>query len=152
MQGVDAALQAEQGGGQDRAAAHVRQGQGELVDQVAGSEPDDALDGGDGALPGADDEGEQLHDVGQLGLDAPPTSLDLLAEPPVAAGRAADQGDESRDAEQRHAHVTHHRDEQTGPDRDGEGRDGPQELLEPEPLVAQGAARSRQPAPHRLRR
>ena len=141
----------------DDASAGIRTGlnawRGLVCDlSEAIAEADDALDGGHRPLPGADDEGEQLHDVGQLGLDAPPAALDLPAEPPVAAGRAADEGDERGEDQQRHAHVAHHRDEQAGPDRGGEGGGGPQELLEPELLVGQGAARPGQTAPHRLRR
>ena len=143
MQGIDTALETSQGGGQNRAAAHIGQGEGELIDQFAPSEVDDALNGGHGPLPSPDDEGQQLHDVGQLDLDAPSSALDLSAEPPVAAGRPADQGHEGRDRQQRHAHMTHHRGQQPGTDREGEGGRRPQELLQSKLLVSQGVARSR---------
>ena len=152
MQGIDTALETSQSGGQNRAAADIGQGEGELIDQLTPSEVDDALNGGDGPLSGPDDEGQQLHDVGQLDLDAPSSTLDLPAEPPVAAGRPTDQGHEGGDHQQRHAHMTHHRGQQPNTDREGEGGRGPQELLQSKLLVGQGVARSRQPMPHRLRR
>ena len=69
MDRTDSPLHAVQGGGQDRAGADVGQSGAQLVDEVAATKCDDALDCRYRALTGSHRQGEELDDVGQLRLD-----------------------------------------------------------------------------------
>ena len=138
VDGTDPPLHTVQGGGQDGAGADVGQGGTQLLDEIASPERNDAFDGGHGSLTGPHGQGEELDDVGQLGLDSRQPFRHGPAEPPVAGGSPGHGGQDGQDDECRNVDGPDQGRQSTGCQDEEERRRRPQDLLEAELVQAKG--------------